>query len=103
MNVRSEKSWNTQYFPDIACLRLSPLFQNWKSSYLVCNIPLDKPLAQPSAIYKSFYKFYHRLSELIDKYNIGLKSLLQQGISELLFSGDLVYKPPLILQVNPKR
>ena len=29
---------------------------------------------------------------LIVKYNIGLKTLLQQGISELIFYGDLVYK-----------
>ena len=36
--------------------------------------------------------FYHRHSELIVKYNIGLKTLLQQGISEPIFYGDLVYK-----------
>ena len=43
-------------------------------------------------ILKSFSKFYHRHSELIVKYNIGLKTLLQQGISEPIFYGDLVYK-----------
>ena len=43
-------------------------------------------------IRKSFSKFYHRHSELIVKYNIGLKTLLQQGISEPIFYGDLVYK-----------
>ena len=32
-------------------------------------------------IRKAFSKFYHRHSELIVKYNIGLKTLLQQGIS----------------------
>ena len=31
-------------------------------------------------------------SELIVKYNIGIKTLLQQGISEPIFYGDLVYK-----------
>ena len=31
-------------------------------------------------IRKAFSKFYHRHSELIVKYNIGLKTLLQQGI-----------------------
>ena len=42
---------------------------------------------------KSFFsKFYHRHSELIVKYNIGLKTLLQQGISEPLCYGDLVYE-----------
>ena len=43
-------------------------------------------------IRKSFSKFYHRHSELIVKYNIGLKTLLQQCISEPIFYGDLVYK-----------
>ena len=36
-------------------------------------------------IRKAFSKFYV-------KYNIGLKTLLQQGISEPIFYGDLVYK-----------
>ena len=39
-------------------------------------------------INKHFYSF----SELIVKYIIGLKTLLQQGISEPIFYGDLVYK-----------
>ena len=43
-------------------------------------------------IQKACSKFYHRHSELIVKYNIGLKTLLQQGISEPIFYGDLVYK-----------
>ena len=43
-------------------------------------------------IRKAFSKFYHRHSELIAKYNIGLKALLQQGISEPIFYGDLFYK-----------
>ena len=43
-------------------------------------------------IRKAFSKFYHRHSELIVKYNLGLKTLLQQGISEPIFYGDLVYK-----------
>ena len=43
-------------------------------------------------IRKTFAKFYYRHSELIVKYNIGLKTLLQQSISEPIFYGDLVYK-----------
>ena len=43
-------------------------------------------------IRKAFSKFYHRHSEFIVKYNIGLKTLLQQCMSELTFNGDLVYK-----------
>ena len=43
-------------------------------------------------IRRAFSKLYHRHSELIVKYNIGLKTLLQQDISEPTFYGDLVYK-----------
>ena len=38
------------------------------------------------------YTFSVLILNLIVKYNIGLKTLLQQGISELIFYGDLVYK-----------
>ena len=41
---------------------------------------------------KAFSKFYHRHSELLIKYNIGLKTLLQQDISAPIFYGYLVYK-----------
>ena len=43
-------------------------------------------------IKKAFSKFYHRDSGLILKYNIELKTHLQQGISETIFYGNLVYK-----------
>ena len=36
-------------------------------------------------IRKAFSEFYHRHSELIIKNNIGLKTLLQEGISEPIF------------------
>ena len=38
----------------------------------------------------AFSKFYRRYSALVEKYNVGLKTLLQQGISEPEFYGDLV-------------
>ena len=41
---------------------------------------------------KTFSKFYHRHYELISKYNVGLKTLLSEGLSEPEFYGDLVYK-----------
>ena len=44
-----------------------------------------------------FSKLYHRHSKLIVKYIIRLKTLLQQGISEPIFYGDLVYKFKLIV------
>ena len=41
---------------------------------------------------RAFSKFYRRLSELIVKYNVGLKTLLHQGISEPVLFGDFAYK-----------
>ena len=40
---------------------------------------------------KAFSKFYRRHSALVEKYNVGLKTLQQQGISEPEFYVDLVY------------
>ena len=41
---------------------------------------------------KTFSKFYRRHYGLISKFQIELKSLLCQGLSEPEFYGDLVYK-----------
>ena len=41
---------------------------------------------------KTFSKLYRRHYELISKYNVGLKTLLSEGLSEPEFYGDLVYK-----------
>ena len=41
---------------------------------------------------KTFSKFYRRHYELISKYNVGLKTLLSEGLSKPEFYGDLVYK-----------
>ena len=40
----------------------------------------------------AFSKFYRRHSALLEKYSVSLKTLLQQGISEPEFYGDLVYR-----------
>ena len=41
---------------------------------------------------KTFTKFYRQYYDLISKFQIGLKSLLCQGLSEPEFYGDLVYR-----------
>ena len=41
---------------------------------------------------KTFSKFYRRHYELVSKFNVGLKTLLHQGLSEPEFYCDLVYK-----------
>ena len=38
---------------------------------------------------KAFSKFYRRHFDIVSKYNVGLKTLLLQGLSEPEFSGDL--------------
>ena len=49
-------------------------------------------LGKLEKMYSNFKNQYHRHSELIVIYNIGLKTLLKQGISDPIFYGDLVYK-----------
>ena len=41
---------------------------------------------------KTFPKFYWQYYDLISKFQVGLKSLLRQGLSEPEIYGDLVYK-----------
>ena len=60
------------------------------------NICLTAKLLQQGYRYhklrKPFSKFYRRRYELISKFNVGLKTLSREGLSEPEFYGDLVYK-----------
>ena len=49
---------------------------------------------------KTFSKFYRRHYELISKYNVGLKTLLSEGLSEPEFYADLVYKFKKLKGIN---
>ena len=51
-------------------------------------------------IRKAFSKFNRRHFDIVCKYNVGLKTLLLQGLSELEFCGDLVYKFRKIISKN---
>ena len=51
-------------------------------------------------IRKAFSKFYCRHFEIVSKYNVGLKTLLLQGLSEPEFYGDLVNKFRKIIDKN---
>ena len=48
----------------------------------------------------SMSKFYRRYYDLIPKFQIGLKSLLHQGLSEPELYGDLVYRLKKIVCSN---
>ena len=62
---------------------------NTRNKFLTANF-LNRVIGIIS-LERLFSKFYRRHYELISKFNVGLKSLLQQGISEPEFYGDLVY------------
>ena len=49
---------------------------------------------------KTFSMFYRQYYDLISKFQIGLKSLLRQGLSEHKFYGVLVYKLKKIVGSN---
>ena len=49
---------------------------------------------------KTFSKFYRRHYELVSTFNVGLKTLLHQGLSEPEFYSDLVYKFKKILYIG---
>ena len=51
-------------------------------------------------IHKAFSKFYRRHFDIVSKYNVGLKTLLLQRLSEAEFYGDLVYKFRKIIGKN---
>ena len=48
----------------------------------------------------AFSKCYRRHFDLASKFNVRLKSLLKQGLSEPVFYGDLVYKLRKIYACN---
>ena len=88
----------------------SKLFQNQPhSNYRPISIPttiskiFEKLLQQGYRYHKlrkPFSKFYRRHYELISKYNVGLKTLLSEGLSEPEFYGDLVYKFKKLIGIN---
>ena len=67
----------------------------WLISMPVIKVLTAKLLQQGYRYHKlrkTFSKFYRRYYELVSKFNVGLKTLLHQGLSEPEFYGDLVYK-----------
>ena len=74
-----------------------------KSDQLELGLLTQKLLKQGYRYHKlrkTFSKFYRRYFDLISKFQVGLKSLLRQGLSEPDFYGDLVYKLKKIVGSN---
>ena len=74
------------------------------TSTLTINCVLTQNLLKQGYRYhklrKTFSKFYRRYYDLISKFQVELKSLLRQGLSEPEFYGDLVYKLKKIVSSN---
>ena len=69
---------------------------SYVTDFNTCNKFLTQKLLKQGYPYhklsKKFSKFYRRYYDLISKFQVGLKSLLRQGLSEPDFYGDLAYK-----------
>ena len=59
-----------------------------------------KPTYRYHKLLKAFSNFYRRHFDIVSKYNVGLKTLLLQGLSVPEFYGDLVYKFRKIIGKN---
>ena len=78
------------------------------SSYVAdsntCNKLLTQKLLKQGYRYhktlQNIFKFYRRYYNLISKFQVGIKSLLRQGLSDPDFYGDLVYKLKKIVGSN---
>ena len=69
------------YISQLICFaRVCSNVDDFNNRNLFLTAKLLKQAYKYHKIRRAFSKFYHRHSELIVKYNIGLKTLLQQGI-----------------------
>ena len=92
-DVPRSPSYGVYICQRIRFARVCSTVEDFNNRNLFLTAKLLKQGYRYHKIRKAFSKFfYHRHSEIIVKYNIGLKTLLQQGISEPIFYGDLVYK-----------
>ena len=91
-----DSSHSTSYRVYISQLIRFTRVSSYVADFNACNKSLTARLLQQGYQYhklrKTFSKFYRRHYELVSKFNVGLKKLLHQGLSEPEFYGDLVYK-----------
>ena len=71
--------------------RVSSHIDDSNTHYKVLTAKLLKQEYRYHKLREAFSKFYRRLFDSVSKYNVGLKILLLQGLSEPEFYGNLVY------------
>ena len=79
--------------------------QDWPEAIGLCNeYAMSEKLGlryyRYHKIRKAFSNIYRRHFDIVSKYNVGLKTLLLQGLSKPEFYGDLVYKFRKIISKN---
>ena len=72
--------------------RVSSHVVDFNTRYKILNAKLLKQGHRYHRLRKAFSKFYQSHYDLVSKFNVRLKSLLKQDISEPEFYGDLLYK-----------
>ena len=82
-------SFSLPRVPFVNCGQFMYLFPFW---FWGQDVGSDCISSWSLLIFLLFSKFYRRHYELVSKFNVGLKTLLHQGVSEPEFFGDLVYK-----------
>ena len=89
-DIPSSPSYGVYVSQLICFARVCSNVDNFNNRNLFLTAKLSKQGYGYNKIRKGFSKSYHRHSELIVKCNTSFKALLQQGISEPIFYGDLV-------------
>ena len=86
----SNKIWKTGEWPTTWTQSLVITLPKKGNLQLCQNYRTISLISHPSKVMLKI--ILNRLYELVSKFNVGLKTLLHQGLSEPEFYGDLVYK-----------
>ena len=96
----SSKATTVQNYFEIRFARVSSHVDDFNTRNKVLTAKLLRQGYGYLKIRKAFSKLYRRHFDIVSKYNVGLKTLLLQGLSEPEFYGNLVYKFRKIIGKN---
>ena len=97
-DVPRSTSYGFYFSQLIRCARVSSHVDDFNTRNKVLAAKLLRQGYRYHKFRKAFSKFYSR--HLVSKYNVRLKTLLRQGLSEPEFNGDLMYKFRKIIGKN---
>ena len=99
-NVPHSTSYGVYISQLIRFARVSSHVDDFNTRNTVLTAKLLRQGYRYHKIRKAFSKFYRRHFDIVSNYNVGLKTLLLQGLSQSEFYGDLVYKFRQIIGKN---